>query len=267
VTFVAGDAIASAGQTLQIPITAQISGNYPIRVLGLNVTVQPLDGSPALTQQIQFTPAAGLGQPTISASKGAANYVGAWLNSGVSGVSGTAVIGLLQVTIPATASASSAYAIHFDHVSASPNGIAPFPRRTQTGLITLSNRSGSFYQDGIPDSWRLRYFGSLYNLLSLAAADADGDSANNWQEYVAGTDPTDPSSNLRVSTDQAAATQKQDCVIHWPSVAGKTYLIQRSATLFSPGWIPVSTNIGTGSDMEYHDTNGGSVRFYRVQVQ
>jgi hypothetical protein len=83
---------------------------------------------------------------------------------------------------------------------------------------------------------------------------------------MAGTDPTDPKSLLRVSTDQAAAQQTQDCVIHWPSVAGKHYLIERSTSLYGPGWSPIATITGSGADMEFHDTTGGTVRFYRVQV-
>jgi hypothetical protein len=55
-------------------------------------------------------------------------------------------------------------------------------------------------------------------------------------------------------------------VSHWPSVAGKRYLIERSATLFGPNWIPVCTNTGSGADMEFHDTTGGRVRFYRVHA-
>jgi len=175
--------------------------------------------------------------------------------------------GLLQVTIPANAPANAAYAIHFDHVSASPNGFAAFPKRTQTGLITLSDRSTSTYGDGIPDSWRLRYFGSINNLLSQAAADADGDGANNWQEYIAGTDPTDRKSSLRVSTDQAPAQPGNECVIHWPSVSGRNYVIERSTSLASPSWTSISTNAGTGADMEFHDSTGGNTRFYRVHVQ
>jgi hypothetical protein len=266
IRFAAGDFQASAGQTIQIPVTAQIQGAYPLRVLMLNLSVNPLDGSPALTVPVQFSANPALGQPTLTSSQDNGNYAASWLNSTIPGLTSNAVLGTLTVTIPANASSTAAYAVHFDHASASPNGLGSFAKTTATGLITLSNRSASSFNDGIPDSWRLRYFGSIYNLLSQAGADADGDGASNWQEYVAGTDPTDPKSVLQVSTHQAAALQSQDCVVHWPSVSGKTYVIQRSATLFAPNWITVSTNTGTGSDMEFHDTTGGPVRFYRVQV-
>jgi hypothetical protein len=266
VNFAVTDFTASAGQTLQVPITAKIFGNYPLRILMLNLSVEPLDGSPALTSPVQFTPNAALGTAAMSSSTGNGNFAATWLNSTIAGLTGTATLGTLTVTVPANAPSSAAYAIHFDHASASPNGIASFPKKTLTGLILLSDRSSSSYGDGIPDSWRLRYFGTVYNLLSQAAADADGDDANNWQEYLAGTDPTDPISVLRVSTDQAVAQQSQDCVVHWPSVAGRRYIIERSTSLYGPNWIPVSTNTGTGTDMEFHDTGGGNVRFYRVQV-
>src|SRR5262249_4844359 len=114
--------------------------------------------------------------------------------------------------------------------------------------------------DGIPDSWRLRYFGTVNNLLSQATADADGDGANNWQEYIAGTDPTDAKSALRV-------TASKDLVISWPSGVGKQYVIERSTNLFDSNWVPVSTSTGTGNDMQFHDTGGpGNVYFYRVSV-
>ena len=226
-----------------------------------------LDGSPAVTSPITFTPNPELGQPTLSAPAGNANFAATWLDRSISGLTNNALLGTLNVPVPANASSNSAYAIHFDHASASPNGLASFPKQTRTGLITLSDRSTSTFNDGIPDSWRLRYFGSVNNLLSQAAADADGDGASNWQEYVAGTDPTDPKSNLRVLADKLAAQQSQASVIRWPSVSGKSYVIERSSSLFSPTWIPVSTNAGTGADMEFHDTSGGNVRFYRVHVQ
>jgi hypothetical protein len=270
VNFTAGDCQTNAGSTIQIPITANIFGNYPLRVLMINLSVIPLDGSPALTTPFQFTQNPVLGNPYFVTpySTGEGNYANVWLNSGISGLSNNVSIGTLTVTIPANATSSSAYAVHFDHVSASPNGIASFPKQARTGLITLSNRSGSSWGDAIPDSWRLRYFLTLNNLLSATNADADGDGENNLQEYLAGTDPTDPTSFFKnIGTDPSAAQQPSDCVISWPSVSGKQYVIERSPSLSTPIWIPVSTNSGNGTIMEYQDSSGGGLRFYRVQVQ
>src|SRR5204863_3541953 len=42
--------------------------------------------------------------------------------------------------------------------------------------------------DALPDWWEIKYFG---NLGAAAAADTDGDSLTNLQEYQAGSDPND----------------------------------------------------------------------------
>ncbi len=265
VNFTAGDFQGSAGQMVQIPISATIFGSYPLKVLMLNLTVQPLDGSPAITTPVQFTQTAPLGTPYTTDSKNAGNYSAVWLNSTNAGLTGTVTIGTLTVTIPTNATSSSAYAVHFDHASASPNGIASFPKQTLTGLVTLANRTNSTYGDGIPDSWRLRWFGTANNLLSVSNACPTGDGINNWMKYIAGVDPTVahdfPSVNPR------PAPLGSTTAIHWPTVSGKHYSIQRSSSLFSGAWSAIATNTGTGTDMEFDDNYSGAVKFYRVLIQ
>ncbi|MBI2929508.1 MAG: chitobiase/beta-hexosaminidase C-terminal domain-containing protein [Verrucomicrobia bacterium] len=60
--------------------------------------------------------------------------------------------------------------------------------------------------DGIPDSWRQTYFGAGFRTdpRVVATADPDGDGANNFQEFLGGTNPLEkdsvPSVPLSVST-------------------------------------------------------------------
>ena len=264
INFSAGDAISSANQTIQIPINAKIFGGYPLRVLGLNLTVVPLDGSPAIKQQITFKPSAALGVPTISLSKNVANYSASWLDSTIAGLSDTATIGTLVITLPPTATASSAYVIHFDNIGASPNGLALFPKNTTSGLVTLSARTNSTYGDGIPDSWRLRWFGTANNYLSASNACPSGDGISNYKKFVAGVDPN-VAGNFPSVNPKAKANTGYASTIHWPTVSGKQYVIERSTDLFA-GWSAISTNTGTGGDLEYNDANTGKVKFYRVRI-
>ena len=267
VNFTAGDFQAAPGQsqTIQIPITANIFGSYPLCLLMLNLSVVPLDGSPVLTTPVTFSYNPTLGTPWTTEQRGNGNYSAVWLNSGNSGLSNNATIGTLTVTLPANATSLSAYAIHFDHASASPNGIASFPEQTLTGLITLSSRTNSSYGDGIPDSWRLRWFGTVNNLLSVSNACPSGDGINNWQKYVAGVDPNTPNDfpSLNPATPVPAGATAS---IYWPSVSGIQYVILRSSSLFPGNWSAIATNTGTGTDMEFIDSASGSAHFYRVQI-
>jgi hypothetical protein len=73
VNFSIGDFTVTPGQTVSVPIQAQVIGNYPVRVLQFNVTVEACDGSPVITNAVQFTPAGQLGQPTMLMSSGPNN--------------------------------------------------------------------------------------------------------------------------------------------------------------------------------------------------
>jgi hypothetical protein len=271
VNFSADDLRAIPGQTINVPIRAEIAGNYPVRLLMLNLTVEPLDGTPPLKEPVQFIPAATLGKPALTTATGSGNYAAAWLDDQVAGLKGSALVGNLRVTIPAQANASASYRIHFDHASASPNGLGLLPQQLRDGLVTGSDRSASSFGDGLPDHWRLRYFGSVLNYLSQADADADGDGLTNLAEYKAGTNPNDVTSQLRLLTGERSAiagASSKALSLRWPSVRNKIYAIETASRLSGAEWIMVTNNlVGTGGEMEFSISKIlEGAQFYRVRL-
>jgi hypothetical protein len=233
----------------------------------IRVEIDPLDGSPPITEPIDFSANTNLGTIFDSASQGANDFGAAWLNSSSAGVSGTGILGTVYVTLPSNVTTNSAYLVHFDHFSASPNGIALFHSTVQDGLITVGNRSGSSWNDGIPDSWRLLWFGTVSNALSAANADPDGDGASNWAEYVAGTNPLDATSLFQFMPGNTFSPSS--FTMQWSSVANKLYSIQCAYGTPAGNWTTLATNIlGNGQTMQWTDSNAtGKAEFYRALVQ
>ena len=98
--------------------------------------------------------------------------------------------------------------------------------------------------------------------------DADGDGANNWQEWRADTSPTNVASALLMGTATNGVT---GLVVSWASVATRSYWLERGADLsVASPFQTIATNIpGVAGTKTYNDTsatNGGPY-FYRVGVQ
>jgi hypothetical protein len=99
-------------------------------------------------------------------------------------------------------------------------------------------------------------------------ADTDGDGMNNWQEWIAGTDPTNASSVL---TMLAPSNSLTGIAVPWQSVSGVTYYLQRSTNLdVQPAFVSLRSNLlGQAGITTYIDTSAVGVGpfFYRVGVQ
>ena len=102
---------------------------------------------------------------------------------------------------------------------------------------------------------------------SADLADTDGDGMNNWQEWICGTDPTNPLSALRLVSALPAG---KNVVVTWQSVARVTYFLQWRTNL-SPAspFMLLATNlpgqVGVTSFTHTNSTPAPGL-FYRVGV-
>jgi sugar lactone lactonase YvrE len=258
------DLIASPGQVVQVPVRVRVSGGVPMRVVGLGLRVEALEGAPDLAEQINFSAPVELGSPSIQ-SKLSTNHIGlAWLNNTVAGLVGDTLLGTLSFRIPSGANSNAAYRIHVNHFSASDNGLRLFQTTTHAGLVTLRDRSGSSLEDGVSDSWRLRHFRSASTGFGLAHIDADYDGVSNAAEFKAGSNPTDPNSLLRLRSVQLS---NGGVKLSFPTGLDRSYVIECAPEIAGP-WTVLSTNTGTGGTSEYtNEAPGSGRRFYRVRAQ
>lgn len=126
----------------------------------------------------------------------------------------------------------------------------------------------SSVNDSIPDAWRALYFGgdgSTTNSQTCATCDADQDGVNNQQEFLAGTNPTNTVSLLKLT---ALSANPSNTVARFPSVIGSVYQLQTRDDLGTGLWsIAVDQIPGTGTNIFLADPNAPpSKRFYRLQV-
>ena len=118
--------------------------------------------------------------------------------------------------------------------------------------------------DSLPNDWELLYFPSLSATAGEATEDFDGDGWSDFNEWVAGTDPTDPNSLLEVET---AVAENGAGELRWNTVAGKSYRVWRSRNL-QDDWLPESEEIlAVGTELSFPMVLADEESvFYRVEV-
>ncbi len=126
--------------------------------------------------------------------------------------------------------------------------------------------------DGIPDWWRQQYFNSSSStdVTSCAACDFDGTEQNNLFKYVAGLDPTDPSSVFVLNIVSVTNTPTSQNLLFNPITGGRTYTVQFSTDLVSGAWSPLTTYTGPVTNLNQvtvTDTNAVLPQeFYRIDI-
>ncbi len=114
--------------------------------------------------------------------------------------------------------------------------------------------------DGFSDIWRLKYPGASL----LPSDDTDGDGQKNLDEAISGTNPYAAQDIIRVTQLQRVGL---DIEITWPSLAGKIYGVESSASLGTDAWIPLGAVVeGTDSPITSRHPGSATTSFFRVRV-
>ena len=143
--------------------------------------------------------------------------------------------------------------------SALTNGVSS----TNATLTVLAD----FDRDGMADIWEAQYFGAAStNDPSNATLDFDGDGMTNLEEYLAGTDPTDAQSVLRI---EAFGGNADSLLLRFTAMSNRSYTVQSGNFVRSSNWDRVADVIAAPTNRIFTLTNPMDAarplqRFYRV---
>jgi hypothetical protein len=119
--------------------------------------------------------------------------------------------------------------------------------------------------NGLSDAWERQFFGAV-SPDHPPDRDTDGDGYSDYAEFIAGTNPTEPGSFLRVSLPavQANRTVRLD----WASAPSRAYRLQLSTDLTE--WLPASAWLiaaNGSSTITLPPLQGAAGYFFRVEVR
>jgi hypothetical protein len=130
-----------------------------------------------------------------------------------------------------------------------------------TGTYTFADANSN----GISDPWETEYFGSV-SPGRTATTDTDGDGATDYAEFIAGTNPKDPVSELNLA---AQLLPNEQLNVSWTGATGRSYRVEASTN--GRSWTPVSDWIRSGStnSITYQVTPGtnAAMNLFRLAVR
>ncbi|MGP8198823.1 MAG: hypothetical protein ACLQU4_04900 [Limisphaerales bacterium] len=255
------------GNTCSLPVYVNVLPGYSLPSLQFRAIVSPNGNAPPVSQ-VQFTAATGIPSPPFSSLGLSSNDIlSAWGAGAFSSpLQYSNYLGTISFKIPTNAQTGQSYAVRFSYVDGS-NGTNDYAMESFPGnawVLSPALQPASITSD----EWKLHFFGSRTSSLAGDDVDADGDGAPNWQEYLAGTDPTNPHSVLQFGSAGTSTNGVSGVALSWLTAPGKNYILESIPALGGTNWTAINTNTGDGYIYQLIQTNyQGSAKFYRILLQ
>jgi len=181
---------------------------------------------------------------------------GSFILTGPVSASGSGFTTTITNAPPGDYSAQFGAVPFYNTPAAQSNTLAPGDTLTFAGNYTFPDANSN----GISDLFEQQYH--LAN--ATRTSDADHDGMTDFQEFVAGTNPTNALSVLKFVAMRAT---NNVATFQWSAIPGRMYQVETSSNLAS--WVPATDWLqASGSPMTYSLTNAGKgARSFRVQVR
>lgn len=133
------------------------------------------------------------------------------------------------------------------------------------GLLKVRPPFPDINRDGFDDRFQREFFVTPFAANAAPGLDPDGDGFSNYDEYVAGSNPTDRNSVLRfesITWNAAGAT------LRWNSAAGRKYrLSTRDPRAAGANWVSLGQVTSSGPQTDYaHPGASSAAMLYRLEA-
>ena len=262
---------ANPGTLYDVPISVKplknlIQQNPSLEGVQFRVEVTPMNGAPAISEQVTFSPAQGI----IPSFKVGPSFLPvsqlglSWLNQAFDQLT---TLGSIQIRIPNGAQVGDCYRIEFSHTSSGPVGLEEALIESIPGCVVVGEPAHTDFV--LPREW-IELFFDTTDLSSIDPFDdPDGDGLPNWIEYLTGTDPADLLSRLEIIAPRfLGAGAERMLKLPFMGAPGRTYQLECRESLTEGTWMPVGDPIeGSGTLQEVLDTAPtDTTKYYRIRL-